>query len=177
MEMSILSMISTAVSVVGSLMQASSRSDAAEYNAEVARRNAAMATQQAESDAEEQRRRSIRQIGAMRAGYGASGVVGNEGSPLDVLAQSASDAEMDRLNILYRGRVRASGYEASARLDDMRAENEQTAGMFGAGRALVLGLGQSGTGTQGDTGSSGGYVGSGLRIPDSVGSYYGSYNW
>ena len=164
MEMSILSMISTAVSVVGSLMQASAKSDAAEYNAEMARRNALMATQQAEADADAQRRKAVRQIGAMRANYGASGVVGNEGSPLDILAQSASDAEMDRLNILYRGKVRASGYEASAALDDQKAENEMTAGILGAGRAVVLGLGQSASG------------GSGTPMPSSV-NYYDDWNW
>lgn len=164
MEMSVLSILSTVFSAVGSLMQADSKADASEYNAKIAQQNAAMATQQAEADAAEQKRDTVRKLGAMRAGYGASGVA-FEGSPLDILAQSASDAEMDRLNIIYKGKVRAAGYDANAELYESNAENERNAGLVGAGRSVVLGLDK----TRGPTGT-------GTQIPDSV-QYYDDWNW
>jgi hypothetical protein len=58
-------------------------------------------------------------MGAIRAGYGASGVDAS-GSVLDVLSSSASNAALDHETIIYRGRLAAAGYANEAQLDDAR---------------------------------------------------------
>lgn len=135
--------IGTVVSVMGVLNQGQQAKQAAEYNAAVARNNAIAARQQAAANAAAQERKSRQQIGAMRAAYGASGV-GLEGSPIDVLENSAAMAELDRQNILYAGTLKAQGYESTAGQELMRGENAVTSSYFAAGSALLSGMGKSG---------------------------------
>ena len=139
----VLQIIGTAVSVIGALNQGQQQQDSSEYNAAVARNNATASRQQAEANAAAQQRRARQTIGAMRAGYGASGV-GLEGSALDVLESSAAMAELDRQNILYGGELRAQGYESTAGLELMRGENAVTGSYFSAGSALLGGVARSG---------------------------------
>lgn len=141
--MSFAKMAGTVMSVVGALNQGQQASDAANYNAAVANNNAIAARQQAESNAAAQQRKARINQGAMVAAYGASGV-GTEGSPMDILEQSASMAELDRQNILYGGELKAGGYQATAGLELMRAENAQKGGMFNAASALLSGASKMG---------------------------------
>jgi len=128
----------TAMAVIGTLQQGQQASAAAGYNAAVARNNAAASQQQAAANAASQERKARLQIGAMRAGYGASGI-NLEGSPMDVIESSASLAELDRQNILYGGAIKSQGYESTAGLELMRGENAVTSSYFGAGSALLSG--------------------------------------
>jgi len=128
----------TAMAVIGTLQQGQQVSAAAGYNAAVARNNAAASRQQAAANAASQERKARLQIGAMRAGYGASGI-SLEGSPMDVIESSASMAELDRQNILYGGAIKSQGYESTAGLELMRGENAVTSSYFGAGSALLSG--------------------------------------
>lgn len=128
----------TAFSVIGALNQGRAASDAANYNAAVASRNAVVAQQQAAADAERQRRENVLRQGQIRAGYGASGVT-LEGSPLDVLENSAAMGELDRQTILYKGRLRSMGSEETAALDVMQGENAITQSYLRAGSELFTG--------------------------------------
>lgn len=74
----------------------------------------------------------------MRAAYGASGV-SLEGSPLDVLENSAAEAELDALTIRYKGKVGAMGSESEAATQRARASNAKTEGYYNAGTALLGG--------------------------------------
>lgn len=136
--------IGTAFSVIGALNQGQQAKSAAEYNAAVANNNAIAARQQAAANAAAQQRKARLQIGSMRAGYGASGV-GLEGSPLDVLEQSAAMAELDRQNILYGGTLRSQGYQATAGLELMRGDAAETGSYLSAGSALLSGAAKMGT--------------------------------
>lgn len=136
--------IGTALSVMGALNQGQQAKQASEYNAAVANNNAIAARQQAEANAAAQQRKARLQIGSMRAGYGASGV-GLEGSPMDVLEQSAAMAELDRQNILYGGQLKSQGYQATAGLELMRGENAVTGSYLNAGSSLLTGLGKAGS--------------------------------
>lgn len=146
-----LPIISTAFSVIGAISGARAESNAAKFNAAQAERNAQVARSNAAADAQAQSRDARRRIGAARAAYGAAGV-SLEGSPLDVLEQSAAEAEMDKMNILYKGELQAMGYEDTAALNRSRAKDAQTAGIFGAGKAVL-------------TGAQSGAFGKSLRIP------------
>lgn len=62
-------------------------------------------------------------MGAEIAGYGASGVDVNSGSAAAVLAASATNAELDRLNIIHQSEVKAINYNNQASLDQYGAES------------------------------------------------------
>jgi hypothetical protein len=98
-----------------------------------------LAQQQGEAAAEQQQKQAKQAIGAEIAGYGASGVSSGAGSALDVLASSASNAELDRQNLLYDSKLRALGYRDQSDLDNAAAGNAQTAGELKAGSALLTG--------------------------------------
>ncbi len=134
----ILKVAATAAAALSALSQASAASSQANYNAQVADRNAGVARDQAARDAEAQGRRARQVLGAARAGFGASGVT-SEGSPLDVLMNSASNAEMDRQNILYKGELRAIGYSDTAALERSRAKAAEKEGLVGAASAIITG--------------------------------------
>jgi hypothetical protein len=164
--------VGTAMSAISAINQGQAASDAANYNAQLAQRNAQIATDQAGMDAEMQQRDARRRIDAAAAGFGASGLVTSEGSALDVLASSARDAELDRQTILYRGKLRALGYSDQSTLDQTQADNASAAGFGKAGAALLTGAGlayrmfPTGTSPAGDGASD--YYGRGLTNPEAV---------
>lgn len=135
--------VGTAVAAYGAIQQGRAAAEAANFNRENALRNARISREQAARDAEAQGRRSRKIIGAMRAGYGASGIT-LEGSPLDVLEESAATAELDRQNIIYRGELRAMGYTDTAALEGMRADSAMESAYYGAGSAILMGAGRMG---------------------------------
>lgn len=124
--------IAGGVAAISAISSASAQSSAAKYNAQIARQNADMARQQGEAAQQQQQREAARKLGAMRAAYGASGVDIGSGSPLDVLADSASQAELDRLTIKYNYDARAIGYDNTAMLEDAKAENAKSSGVLNA---------------------------------------------
>ena len=148
----ILAAVGTVVSVASAQEQAKQAQQAAEYNAALAKRNAEIANQnaaaarrQAVADSEAQRRSAEKQLGAMRAGYAASGIQ-MEGTPLDVLSSSVQQAEMDTLNTIYKGELRALSYEndatghsLTAQLEKSKGEAAGTQGMYNSASALLSG--------------------------------------
>jgi hypothetical protein len=111
------------VQAMGSVMQGQQQASADRYNAQVASQNAAATQEQTAASEQIQQEQAQRTIGSTVANYGASGVVSNTGTPLDVLANSASNAERDRQNILYKGQLQAAGYTDQAQLDSASASN------------------------------------------------------
>ena len=79
-------------------------------NALVADRNRLLALQTAKADADDRRRKTRRTLATIRASYGHSGV-SMAGSPLDVLADTATEEELDARRIEAEGGVRA--YESA----------------------------------------------------------------
>lgn len=105
----------------GKRREANAQANAMSYNAILSEQNAVLAKFQS---AEEERRARImarKQLGDMRASYGASGVT-TAGSPTDVLFESAANAELDAMNIKYEGDMAAIRYQADAKLSRMNAK-------------------------------------------------------
>ena len=134
----ITTLASAAVSAAGSIAQGNAAKSAANYNAAVARQNADIARANATADADRQREQAGRLAGRQRAATGASGIT-PEGSPLDVMADSALSAELDALTTQYRGELQARSYGQDATLQGMRGSAAQEAGYIGAGSALLSG--------------------------------------
>ena len=132
----------TAFKAIGAISSGNAAGQAGDYNAQVNERNAAIVRSQAAMAAGQQERSGYKKLGAMRAAYGASGVSGTDGSALDVLADSASQAELDRQNILYRGDLQAMGYSDQAALDRFGAKNARRKGYMDAAGIIMGGAGQ-----------------------------------
>lgn len=132
-----------AISAAGAISQAQAQQRAAEYNAKLNERNATIATQQSTAAVDQQRREAEQVFGSMRAGIGASGVT-QEGSPMDVLASSITQAKLDEHNILYRGELKRMGYEESANLDRMSGRTAKEQGYWNAASNMLTGVGRAG---------------------------------
>lgn len=131
-----------ALSAYGAIQQAQAQKAAANYNAELNERNATVALQQAEFEADRVRRASTKMQGAITAGYGAAGVFG--GSALDVLADSAAQAQLDIETVKYKGHLQALGYRSSAELDRFSGEVAEQQGQMRAASEFITGIGKAG---------------------------------
>lgn len=124
------------LSMVAQLRQGAAEQKMANSNADLADRQAVLTEAQA---AEEERRQRIyakKSLASIRSGYAASGVSSSEGSALDVLENSAYEAEMDALNIKYAGQQQAAQYRAQAgqfRFKGREAKVGATLGAIGTG--------------------------------------------
>jgi hypothetical protein len=156
--------VGTAVAAYSAYSSAQAQSKAAKFNSELAERNALIARQEADANAAQQERRARLIQGGAAAEYGASGILGNEGSALDVLASSAGQAELDRQMILYKGQLRGMGFDSQSVLDSYQSSAANTSSYLNAGSTLLLGgakaYSMSGAGTPTTTTSDLGPVGS-----------------
>lgn len=130
--------IGAVLGAVGSIQQASAQASAAKHNARVGEQNARMAADQAKEDERMQRIRGMKALGTTRAGFGAAGVT-LEGTPLDVLEESAAAIELDALKIRHGGEVQAAAYRNGASLDRAQASAAKTSGYLSATSALLGG--------------------------------------
>lgn len=124
--------MSSIIKPIGSIFQGEANAAAARYNAQVSQQNAVIARQQGQAAMQAQQRSSARAIGQALALYGASGVATDSGSPLDVLADSARMAELNRLTIQYNSELKSYGFETQSTLDYFKERTSRTAGYLNA---------------------------------------------
>ncbi len=122
--------------VISTMAQAQAQSRAATYNAQAAENSATYSRQIGAENERRQRVQNTKALGSIRAKYGASGIT-LDGSPSDVLAESAANAELEALMARHSGIVEAIGYGNSARLDRSRAGAARTGGYLGAAADLL----------------------------------------
>ena len=145
-------LLGAGVGAVSSIAQGSaqsaalkSQSNAARYNQSVAEMNANAIRQSGAYQEQMQRDKNRRLIGAQKVGYGKAGVT-MEGTPLEVMADTASEQEQDIIANRYNTNIAAwraesqagqFGFEASR--DTAMAGTSTTAGYLGAGTTLLTG--------------------------------------
>ena len=129
-----------AVSAYGAIQQGEAAAATGKYNARVAQQQADAARQAAAANAETKRRELDRVLGAQRARYGASGVIGSEGSPLLVMMQSEEEAALDVARVRYGGTAQAYGLEAEARLSRFQGKQARRQGYLQAAGAILTGV-------------------------------------
>lgn len=131
-------MAAEAVGALGAINEGKAGKLAGDYNAQVAENNAVYSRQQATE--EERRSRSLarKAIGEMRAGYGASGIT-LQGSAMDVLEESAFNAELDALTIRAGGEAKAAAYRNEARMERIAGKNAMKAAKLRAAGLLIQG--------------------------------------
>lgn len=135
----------TAYWVIGSIAvdtavrSADSSRKAMHTQADISRQNATIAVQQSSVNEDAQRRR-----GAIAIGRGAAAAAegsGLQGTNLDVIQQSAVDAETDALNIRYAGKLGQTSDITQAGFDDSGADSAQASGYLNAGAAALSSYG------------------------------------
>jgi hypothetical protein len=129
--------VGTAVSVVGAVAQGQAAKNASEYNARLAEQDAVLARKKSEEEERRYRLQSQKQMGAMRAAYARAGVT-MEGSPMDVLAESAYTAELDVLTIRAGGRAQSASLESQARIARLQGRSK-LAGSYASAATELLG--------------------------------------
>lgn len=133
-----LSALSGVTSVVSKLTEGSAASAADRFNADVAGQNSQIAAEQAQMQLRQQQTDAVRKLGAIKAGYGASGVT-MSGSPLDVLADSYTQAQTDANTIIYNSKIKQAGYQNTQALDTAKAGYDESAGYMNAASTALLG--------------------------------------
>ena len=151
--MQFLPIAASAMQVVGAFAQG--QQQAAGYKAQAAafdaqaqqeRQRATVAYQQGNANEEAQRRQARQALGNARAAAAEGG--GMDGSGADVVAQSATNAELDALNIRYQADLTARGALAQADMDQFsasmarsKASQAKTAAWLNAGSQALSGYG------------------------------------
>ena len=122
----------------GSVFGALQADKAAEDNAQMAELNAFLAIKQSKEDARRIGVLASKVISAQRAAYGASGVT-LEGSPLDVIEESAANAELDILTAKQQGKAAAFGLSQQAEQYRAEGRTAKTLGFINAGASAFSG--------------------------------------
>lgn len=149
------SALSAAVGVAGAVTSANaqrasaeSAANAADYNAAADNQRATVALQQGNANEEAQRRQASLAMGRQAGATAQSGVDLSSGSALDLYKQSATNAELDALNIRYGSQLQAQGLQSQTVLDSMSAQQSRnnastamTAGYLNAGAAALSSYG------------------------------------
>lgn len=153
----------SAVSAMSTMRAGAAQKNAAEYNAKVAEMNADQARDAAAAEAFGIEEAGRRTQGTVRARAAASGLLLEEGSPIEILAANAANIERERAGAIYRGEVAARGFEQRAVLDRYAGNQARQQSYFAAGSTLL-----------GSVGRAVGIYGSGLDLGEGT-KAYGNY--
>lgn len=119
----VLSSVGGIVTGIGQLKNAKSDISVGNYNADIYNQNA-QAARQSQELLEVQKRRNLKSIiSSQKAIYGSSGIK-LSGSPLEVMADSIKNANMDIAIDKYNSEVQARGYENQAQLEKYQAKQK-----------------------------------------------------
>lgn len=88
-------------------------------------------------DVERYRKTAESALSSMRASYAKSGVELSSGSPLEVMAESAGQAELDAKIIQWQGDVQAINLRNQARMTRYQARNSFVSDLLGLGGSLL----------------------------------------
>ena len=144
--MTALSIAGMAMSAVGmmtsSYMQGQQQSAMYKYQAGVANNQAIAAQQQAQYEADRQSEKAKKLGASQEAQYASSGMVGTEGSPLAIMADTAGSAQLDNLSILHNGQLGYLRGTSSATGYNYMADSASSTGNLKAGTSLLSGATQ-----------------------------------
>lgn len=149
--------IGTVGGVVGNIYQGKSQQAMYNYQAQVDRNNAKIAQENANQerqagleDARLQRIKTLQNIGVQKSALAANNLDVTEGTPLDMLEDTAVMGELDALNIQHNAERRALNYEQQAynysnqsNLDTLAGKNANKSGMINAIGTGVKGVGET----------------------------------
>ena len=124
------------ITAIGAVAQASSQKSAADYNASVMDVEGRTSGMQSNEAANTQLRQGNMALGRSTAAAVESGG-GIGGSTGAVLHQSATNAELDALNVRYAGLLRQQSYSTQAGLDRVQGQDEEVSALAGGAAGLL----------------------------------------
>lgn len=133
--------VGTGYGISASLAAGEDAKRAADFNAAVEENNALASAQQAQYEADRVNKRNRILMGKQRAAYAKSGVVG--GSQHDVEFDSMMEAELDRMAVLYTGRIASNAHRSSSQLARLQGQNAKASGQRRAMSTLFSGAGDT----------------------------------
>ena len=139
MCMMALGIIGGVVGAMGSIMAGQAQANANNAQAYAYERQAALERQQADFNANQQQEKAVKLISSERTSYLASGVA-LSGTPLDTLADTTRQSDMDVQAIRYNGEIKAQNFETQAAVFRTKAQSAQQAGFIGALSPLIKGF-------------------------------------
>lgn len=132
--------IPAAVSAFASLQQGEAAQEAGDFNAAMADRSATSTLQQTGQSEATQRRSALRAAGDQAAAMGEAGVAGSSTSQA-VQHQSSVDAELDALNIRYKGTLAAWGLRNQGAVAQMEGDSAAKNSQLLAGSKILGAVG------------------------------------
>ena len=111
----------TAIGVTSSVMQSNQQKAMANYQRQVNEQNAKASREAAQAKIENQRRQAKFTYGTQLARLGGMGALA-EGSPLDIMGQSAGQQEYDNMVTEYEGEVQSIQFQQQAALNKYQAD-------------------------------------------------------
>lgn len=145
----VLTVASTAVGITSAIIQSNQQKAVAKYQQQVNEQNAKASREAAQAKVENQRRQLKFIQGTQLARLGGMGALA-EGSPLDIMGQTAGQAEYDNMVTEYEGEVQAIQFQQQAALNAYSADitdynlglnvtNQALKGAASAGSSLLIG--------------------------------------
>lgn len=116
-----LTVAATAIGITSSVVQANQTKAVANYQRQVNEQNAKASREAAQAKIENQRRQAKFTYGSQLARLGGMGALA-EGSPLDIMGQSAGQQEYDNMVTEYEGEVQAIQFQQQAALNKYQAD-------------------------------------------------------
>lgn len=133
-----LAVAGAAVSAVSAIQQGRAAEELAEFETDQARLEAQRARAQASADEQAQRARARRFFATQQAAAAKSGLA-PVGSPLEVFAESAAEAEIDALSIRAAGSVESARLLRQGEIRRFEGRQARRASFFRAGATLLGG--------------------------------------
>lgn len=168
----------TAIGVTSSVMQTNQQKAMSNYQRQVNKQNAKASREAAQAKIENQRRQAKFTYGTQLARLGGMGALA-EGSPLDIMGQSAGQQEYDNMVTEYEGEVQAIQFQQQAALNKYEHDVADYNLGLNVTSQVVKGVGAIGSSILGAAGGLGsgaaGSLGSGITFgKDASGSIIGT---
>jgi len=117
--------VSVGSKAFGEHQESKTAAEMAAYNAAVSRQAAETTAKAGEIELYRARKKAAAVLGAQRAGYAKAGVRTNFGTPLEVMAESAGELELDALMTEFNYKTQQNQYLAQAAMDDYAAKQHR----------------------------------------------------
>jgi hypothetical protein len=134
------SIAGTALSVVGTISAGQQQAAAYEYQAKQDKMQGDEAKAASQREAAAQRRQGDLIISKQRAGVAAGGGNTAEPSVIDIMSDTASEADLAARTQLYKGEQQKRGYQDAAAIAKVNAPNSRTNSYLGAAGDLFKGI-------------------------------------
>lgn len=139
----IMSVIGSAVSAYSMYQQGKAQESVAKANAKAAQQDAANKAAVAGENAIRQREMHKRQLSTIRAKQAGSGTLMSGGSNLDILGDSASEFELQTLDLFRESEMQQNALHNQAKMERWQGKQAARAGTIGAIGTLFSGVGSA----------------------------------